>query len=142
MASEDVLTLEVATPTGLVLRTQASSVQAPSVRGEFGVLPGHLPLLAALRCGLLEYVQDGKKHMAVVGSGFVEAEPDKVLILTDQFALPDDVDADAARAELVDAEAALVEFGQLHEGPEYAELQRAIDWCLARMALAEHRDRP
>jgi len=129
----DVVTLEVATPSGLALHTEASSVQAPSVRGEFGVLPGHLPLLAALHCGVLRYTSEGRQHVAAVGPGFVEAGPDKVLLLTDLFALPEDVDEKAVRVELEEAETALKRFPARYEGPEYVELQRDIDWAQARL---------
>ncbi|HMI88940.1 MAG TPA: ATP synthase F1 subunit epsilon, partial [Polyangiaceae bacterium] len=46
------VTLEIVTPTGVALSEQVNDVTAPSVEGEFGVFPGHLPLLAALRTGL------------------------------------------------------------------------------------------
>ncbi|MBW2375487.1 MAG: ATP synthase F1 subunit epsilon, partial [Deltaproteobacteria bacterium] len=52
MANSEHLQLDVVTPSGSVLSAQVDSVQAPSVEGEFGVLPNHLPLLAALKCGL------------------------------------------------------------------------------------------
>ena len=131
--TNDVVTLEVATPSGLALRTEATSVQAPSVRGEFGVLPGHLPLLAALRCGLLKYRSEGREHVAAVGPGFVEAGPEKVLLLTDLFALPEQVNEKTVREELAKAEAALKAFPDRYEGPEYVELQRDIDWAQARL---------
>lgn len=133
MATHEVLTLEVATPTGMKLRVEAESVEAPSVNGEFGVLPGHLPLLAAMRCGLLHYKVAGKPHVAAVGPGFAEAEPDRVLLLTDMFAKPEDIDADAVRAELKEAEERLKAFGDFHSGPEFQELQRDIDWAQARL---------
>lgn len=133
MALPDHLTLEVATPLGLVLKTEAQSVAAPSVHGEFGVFAGHLPLLAAVRPGLLKYKTGGKDHVAAVSAGFVEAGPTKVLLLTDQFALPKDIDADAVKSELADAEKALVAFKERHEGSHYEELQRRIDWCNAQL---------
>ena len=43
--------LEIVTPKGRALLASVDEVTAPSVQGEFGVLPGHLPLLAALRAG-------------------------------------------------------------------------------------------
>lgn len=127
------LTLEVATPTGLALRTEAESVQAPSVNGEFGILPNHLPLLAALRPGLLKYRVGHQVHVAAIGPGFAQAEPDKVLLLTDLFALPKDVDVDAVKDELKEAVTALKAFGDSHEGAEFEELQRDIDWAQARL---------
>ncbi len=78
------LTLEVTTPLGLALRTECEFVEAPSVQGEFGVFPGHLPVLAALRSGLLKYKSSGKVHVAALGPGFVEAEPGHVNVLSDR----------------------------------------------------------
>ena len=57
MASETIQ-LEIVTPTGVALRQKVDDVTAPSVAGEFGVLPGHLPVLAALRTGLVTYQDD------------------------------------------------------------------------------------
>ncbi len=51
--------LEIVTPTGVALRERVTDVTAPSVAGEFGVLPGHLPLLAALRTGLVTWWRGG-----------------------------------------------------------------------------------
>ena len=133
MASTGVLRLEVVTPLGTALETEASAVSAPSVKGEFGVLPGHLPLLAALQCGVLEYTIGGKKEVAAIGPGFVEAGPEKVVLLTDMIAMPDEIDADAVGQELVKATEALKQFGERHEGPEWAELNRNLTWAQARL---------
>ena len=102
-SASDVLALEVATPKGLALAVDVSSVRAPSVEGEFGVLPGHLPLLASLRSGLLTYVADGHEKVVAVGPGFVETETDRVRILTDACVAPEDVDLDGVKAELLKA---------------------------------------
>ena len=129
----DTLTLEVATPLGLVLKTTADSVQAPSVDGEFGVLQGHLPLLAALKPGILRYRSGSQVIVAAVSAGFVEVGSDKVLMLTDAFLAPKDIDESAARSELERGEADLAGFGEEYEGREYEELQRRIDWARARL---------
>ena len=138
-ASAEVLTLEVATPLGLVLRAEAESVAAPSVAGEFGVLPNHLPLLAALRPGVLKYRLSGKNHVAAVGAGFVEAGPTKVLLLCDVFATPRDIDPAGVQGELAAAEKALASYGDEQVGTRYEELQRTVDWCHARL-LAKAED--
>ena len=133
MATKEQLQLDVVTPAGSVLSVQADSVQAPSVEGEFGVLPNHLPLLAALKSGLLVWEVEGKRNIAAIGPGFVEGGPDKVLLLTDLYARPEEIKPDAVREELAAAEEALKAFGDLQEGPEYNELQRDVDWALARL---------
>jgi F-type H+-transporting ATPase subunit epsilon len=135
------LQLEVATPTGLVLRTECEWVQAPSVEGEFGILPNHLPLLAALKCGVLKYRTAGKEHVVAIGPGFIEAEPDRVELLTDLFALPTAIDVEQVKQELTKAEEELRKFPEAYEGPEYNELQRNVDWAHARLIAAEIAER-
>ena len=138
MAQGELLTLEVATPVGLALQTECESVAAPSVQGEFGVYPGHVPLLAALRSGVITYHVGGKDLAAAVGPGFVEAGPDKVLLLTDAFALPDDVDVDDVKAELEDAEGRLAAVDSSSASAEHDEIEREIQWAQARLELVEH----
>ena len=133
MASTEQLQLDVVTPAGSALSVKVDSVQAPSVEGEFGVLPNHLPLLAALKCGLLVWEVEGRRNIAAIGPGFVEAGPDKVLLLTDLYATPEEIKPANVRQELTKAETALKGFDELYEGPEYTELQRDVDWAIARL---------
>jgi len=128
--------LEVATPDGLALDIEVDMVTAPSVEGEFGVLPGHLPLLAALKGGVLRYRVGSKDEVAAIGPGFVDAEPNRVLVLTDAFAVPATIDRAAADKALIDAEKGLAELKGLHEGGEYEELKRNLDWARARIEAA------
>lgn len=127
------LHLEVATPDGLALQTEAEIVTAQSVEGEFGVLPGHLPLLAATKAGLLKYRVGGKDEVAAVGPGFVEALPDRVLLLTDAFVKPSDVDRAAAEKDLAAAERAAADYKGPMDDAAYQELSRALDWARARL---------
>jgi len=133
MAIAKTLTLEVATPKGLALSAEVDSVQAPSVHGEFGVLPGHLPLLAALRSGLLKYRRDGKDLVAAVGPGFAEAGPTKVTLLVDAFAASSDIDRAAAQADL---EAAEKELKAGADATRAEELRHSVEWATARIAAA------
>ncbi|MFK7986879.1 MAG: ATP synthase F1 subunit epsilon [Sandaracinaceae bacterium] len=133
--ADPLLTLEIATPLGLRLETQCESLAAPSVQGEFGVFPGHLPLLAALRSGVVSYVVDGADRKAAVGPGFIEAGPERVLLLTDSFALAEDVDADAVKSSLEDAEKRLDGLETEYAGTEYDEIQRDIEWAHAQLEL-------
>ena len=65
------VSLEVATPTGKALSVEADDVQVPSSAGEFGVLPGHLPILAVLKPGVMKYKADGQTYRAAISSGFM-----------------------------------------------------------------------
>lgn len=127
--------VSVATPLGLALSAQAESVSAPSVDGELTVLPNHVPLLAALKAGLLRMKTGHKDELAAVGPGFLEVGPARVLVLTEQLVRPADVDVAAARSDLEHANRELAAYGERHEGVDYEERQRAIDWAQARIDL-------
>ncbi len=131
--------LEVVTRSGVALRTAVDEVQAPSVHGEFGVLPGHLPLLAALRSGILTWRGNGTTARAVIGPGFAEAGPDKVLVLTEHFVPEDDIDPAATKKSLEDARAKLEKLDAegVSTGARYQEYVSRVDWCEAQLALVE-----
>jgi F-type H+-transporting ATPase subunit epsilon len=96
--------LEIVTPRGRALTTNIDEVTAPSVQGEFGVLPGHVPLLAALRTGIVAYRQGAETKRCAVGSGFAEAGPDKLVILTTEFAEREKIDPVLVRRELAEVQ--------------------------------------
>src|SRR6516164_6335394 len=75
-------------------------VTAPSVQGEFGVLPGHLPLLAALRTGIVTYREGAETKRCAVGPGFAEAGADKLVILTNEYAERSQIDPVVVRKDL------------------------------------------
>jgi F-type H+-transporting ATPase subunit epsilon len=103
----DFIRLEIVTPRGRALAANVDEVTAPSVEGEFGVLPGHLPLLAALRTGIVTYRQGSETKRCAVGTGFAEAGPDKLVVLTTDYAEPERVDPVVVRRELAEVQAEL-----------------------------------
>src|SRR5580704_385012 len=98
------IALEIVTPRGKALSAQVDEVTAPSVQGEFGVLPGHLPLLAALRTGLVTYRTGTETKRCAVGAGFAEVGPDKLVILTDEYTERERIDPVLVRKELGEVE--------------------------------------
>jgi F-type H+-transporting ATPase subunit epsilon len=94
--------LEIVTPRGRALAASVDEVTAPSVSGEFGILPGHLPLLAALRTGIVTYRQEGETKRCAVGPGFAEAGPDKMVILTDEYIERAAIDPVVVRKDLAE----------------------------------------
>ncbi len=100
----DKIELEIVTPRGRALAVSVDEVTAPSVEGEFGVLPGHLPLLAALRTGIVTYRKGTESTRCAVGPGFAEAGPDKLVILTDDYAERAQIDPVIVRKDLAEVE--------------------------------------
>jgi F-type H+-transporting ATPase subunit epsilon len=131
--SNEALKLEVATPKGLMLSVDAASVTAQSVNGEFGVLPGHLPLLVATRAGVLAYVVNGKREVAACGPGFAEAGPTKVLLLCETFQPAVAIDVEAARKERDVLAQKMKGFSGEYTSNDYAEIVRDLEWAQARI---------
>ncbi|HXN34255.1 MAG TPA: ATP synthase F1 subunit epsilon, partial [Polyangiaceae bacterium] len=124
----DKIQLEIVTPRGRALSALVDEVTAPSVAGEFGVLPGHLPLLAALRTGIVTYRQGGDTKRCAVGGGFAEAGPNRLIMLTDEYAERETLDPVVLRRDLADVEEQL---GKLGGVPIVAPDAKGADAALA-----------
>ena len=137
MAAEQAtaLALTVATPAGMQLDLAVESVQLPGVNGEFGVLPNHVELLAALRPGVVRYRKDGQTLIAAIGAGYSEADASHVRVITEFFARPQDVSIEKAKADQAKAEARLK--GLVLGEQEQVEAQNDLDWALARIEIAQ-----
>jgi F-type H+-transporting ATPase subunit epsilon len=136
----ETIALEIVTPDGPKLKEAVSELTAPSVEGEFGVLPKHRPMLAALATGIVTYIQDGKPTSVAVGPGFVEVAADKALLLTDRFIKKEDIDAVRVRLDLKEVDEKLDGFKGDPESAEYAELVELEAWAAAQLEL--HGDPP
>jgi F-type H+-transporting ATPase subunit epsilon len=128
--------LEVATPNGMVLSIQTESVQLPSSVGELGALGGHVPLLAALRPGILTFKKDGQLVRAAVGGGFAEVLADRVRLIAEFYMTREQVDAAAARRDLEAVEIKLKALKATVDDVEYKELEREQQLAQARLQLA------
>jgi F-type H+-transporting ATPase subunit epsilon len=105
----DKIRLEIVTPRGQALKVAVDEVTAPSVAGEFGVLPGHVPLLVALRTGIVTYRDGGDTKRCAVGGGFAEAGPDRLVILTDEYTAREGMDPVVVRKDLAEVEQQLAQ---------------------------------
>ena len=124
----DKIQLEIVTPRGRALTASVDEVTAPSVEGEFGVLPGHLPLLAALRTGIVSYRQGAETKLCAVGGGFAEAGPDKLVILTNEYAERSQIDPVIVRRDLAGVQQ---ELGKLENVPMVAAEAKGGDAAAA-----------
>jgi F-type H+-transporting ATPase subunit epsilon len=96
----ETFTLEVVTPTRLVVRETVNEAQIPVLGGYIGVLPGHTPLLAELGCNELSYHIGNRTHSCTAIGGFVEVLGDRVLVLADRAERAEEIDVPRAQAAL------------------------------------------
>ena len=68
-----------------LLATEADMVVVPGSEGDFGVLPGHAPLISTVRSGVLEVYQNSKvEQRFLVAGGFAEVTPERCTVLADE----------------------------------------------------------
>lgn len=128
------LTLEIVTPEARVYSDTIDTVVIPTVEGEIGILPGHIPLLTQVADGELRVTKEGREQLLAVGGGFAQIEGDKVSILAERAITADKIDEKAAEEALRRAEAQLkdaahldpAEQEHLHELVRFSGVQLAI----------------
>ncbi len=127
--------LTVTTPRGSLVQMEVDEIAAPGAVGEFGILPGHIPFMAALKPGVLFYrTKDGPRFLAV-GDGVLQVvqsgESNKISVLVDRGEAARDIDRDTATQELAAVDAEL--------GKSKAETAADVKALLARRAWAAAR---
>jgi F-type H+-transporting ATPase subunit epsilon len=136
MAIPTHIRLEFVTPERAVAHEEVDELQLPGEEGYIGVLPGHAPLLAALKTGEMWYRKGSEVHYAFLDGGFAEVLPDRVSILAQVAERAEDIDlqrAEAAkrRAEEVLAQATAVDF-------DAARARIALLRALTRLNVSRH----
>jgi F-type H+-transporting ATPase subunit epsilon len=91
------LTLEIVTPERAVAFVEVDEVEIPAEGGYLGVLPGHTPLIASLQVGEMWYRKGVERSYLSLAFGFVEVQPDRVIVLAQVAERAEEIDA--ARAE-------------------------------------------
>lgn len=135
MSEANRISFEIVTHDGVALKEIVDELTAPSVSGDFGVLPGHRPLLAALRTGIATYRNGNEETRIAVGPGFAQVGESKVVLLTDRFCRKDEIDPITVRQELAEADQALDAFDGALGGPEHGQLLRRSRWAAAQLEL-------
>ncbi len=126
--------LAIVTPEKEALAMEADEVVAPGINGEVGLLPGHVPLITALRPGLMTVHSGGKKTVLAVSMGYAEVDGDTVTILTDSCEASNEVDLERAKAELAEAQKKLDGIGP--EQADFALQQKRLMRAQARIDAA------
>jgi F-type H+-transporting ATPase subunit epsilon len=123
MALPTHIRLEFVTPERTIVHDDVDELVLPGEAGDFGVLPGHAPMLAALRIGPMWYRKGADKLFAFVAGGVAEVVGDRVTVLAQVAERADDIDQARAEAAKRRAEDTI------------AQKPTEIDFETARIAL-------
>jgi F-type H+-transporting ATPase subunit epsilon len=93
---------ELVTPERLVLSTEVEMVVVPGAEGNFGVLPGHAPLISTIRPGMIDIYETRPtiSDRIFVVSGIAEVTPERCTVLAEEAMTPGSLDRAATEAEL------------------------------------------
>ncbi len=127
------VSVEIVTPTRVAWKGEADQVEAPGLQGEFGVLPSHAALLAAVRAGVVTIHQGGTSTRMVVGPGFAEVASGEMTLLVDLCEDGSDVDKAQAAQDLAAAENILGAASP--DSREFVEASRNAALAAARLDL-------
>jgi F-type H+-transporting ATPase subunit epsilon len=98
------LHLEFVSPERVLFSGDVDQVDLPGAEGDMGILPGHAPLVTALRPGIITIFAGGKREPIVVFGGIAEVSPAGLSVLADKAMPREDFDMTALSSEIKDAE--------------------------------------
>lgn len=113
---------DLVSPEKLAFSGEVDQVDIPGVEGDFGVLAGHAPVVAAIRPGILTIIAGGERQRVVVLGGVAEMSDKGLTVLADVATSVEDLD----RAQFADAIAQMQDKISEKEGYE-------LDSAIARL---------
>jgi F-type H+-transporting ATPase subunit epsilon len=111
---------DLVSPEKLAFTGEVDQVDVPGVEGDFGVLAGHAPVVAAVRPGILVVTSGGTHKKIIVLGGLAEVSDKGLTVLADVATSIQEIDRAAFAEQIAHMEAKLAE-------KEGSELDRAIE---------------
>lgn len=106
----DTLHFELVSPEKLLSAADVFMVVVPGTEGDFGVLPGHAPLVSTIRPGAIQVFPNGmadSPERIFIDGGFAEVGPNGLTILAESAVAVGDIDVEATARQLAEAREAL-----------------------------------
>lgn len=126
--------LEIITPEKKFYSGPAEGIIMPAIDGQYGVQPGHEPVVTALEPGTVRYCVDGTWNEVVVSMGFAEVMPDYAILLVDTAERPEEIDRARAERALERAEERM---RQKQSIQQYYRSKAAIARAMARLKASK-----
>jgi F-type H+-transporting ATPase subunit epsilon len=133
----DKLAFELVAPERLLASIEADMVVIPGADGDFGVLPLHAPVMSLLRPGVIAVYQgDRVDRRLFVDGGFAEVNERGCIVLAERAEPLEDIQLEAARQNLRDAEEDLAD---AKTDAERGRCERLVEVARARVEAVEAR---
>jgi F-type H+-transporting ATPase subunit epsilon len=127
--------LEFVTPERTICHDDVDEVVLPGEEGDFGVLPGHAPMLALLRIGPMWFRKGTDKQYAFLAGGFAEVTSELVSVLAEVAERAEDIDLARAEAAKHRAEQTMA---KPPTEPDYELARIALMRAISRLEVSKH----
>jgi F-type H+-transporting ATPase subunit epsilon len=128
------LTLEIVTPEAKVYSDTIDNVVIPTVEGEIGILPGHIPLLTQVADGELRVQKGAEIQFLAISGGFAQIEGDSVRVLAENAITEEKIDESAVEAAMRRAEQEIATAKTI-DPQELEHLQGLVRYAGVQLAL-------
>ena len=129
---------DLVTQERLLYSGDVNYVSLPGVEGVMGILPNHAPLLTALNFGEVIIRHSEGEEFYAIGGGFVEVQPDKVVILADSAEQAEEIDLERAERARERAVKAMSE-GVREDPIRYAQIEASLRRAQIRIDVSRKR---
>ncbi|MFR1672716.1 MAG: F0F1 ATP synthase subunit epsilon, partial [Candidatus Gastranaerophilaceae bacterium] len=106
---EQQMHLKIITHEKIVFDEQVEEIYTKGTDGEFGILKGHVPIMAALDIGVTKVIQNGEEKYFTTMGGVFQFKNEEALILTTTAERGDEIDVTRAKEALNRAQARLAD---------------------------------
>ncbi len=102
--AEAAVQFELVSPEQLLVSEDVEMVVVPGSEGDFGVLPGHSPMISTVRPGVIHVFASGAVSSRIfVAGGFAEVTGSRCTVLAEEALPVDDIDRAAVETDLKNA---------------------------------------
>ena len=132
--SKKKMMLEVVNPYEVFFEGRIESIVLPTVDGQYGIMPGHSPIVVAVAPGIARVEMDGETKVFTVSEGFAEIGQHAVIIVCNAAEWPSEIDTERAKSALERAQARYNSVTSTEEQRLYA--RHAIKRAKTRLAVS------
>lgn len=135
--SDKKIEFRIVTPEKVLYQDLVDSVSMPSIEGQITILPGHIPLISAIKPGEVLVKKAGKEVFFSVTKGIVEIDGKTITFLTDAAERAEQIDEKRAEEAKKRAQAVMAEVRHGEEG--YTDAVAQMERALSREKIARKR---
>ncbi|CAM3874389.1 ATP synthase F1 subunit epsilon [Litorimonas haliclonae] len=119
----DKLHFSLVSPERELYAGEVDQVDIPGTEGNFGVLPDHAPLMAAIRTGAITVYENGAEKQFFVQGGFADVTPAGLTVLAERAAPMSELTSERIQEDIASAKDSLVGL----EGEAALAVQQNLD---------------